>query len=512
MKLHRRCWPHRLLTGITLCGMAAHALAQPAPEQEAPTLAVPAAADPAVADLAVADEAVADEAIADEVRAEEAATDSPVNVADVATEQDDPYAQLRRQIELEELDSAEQAVTQIVTDLEQQTHRYGAELAEPLLLRGDIQFARGEYEEALDDYGRSVHIERVNSGLHNPAQVAAVYREARTLARMGLINEADRREEYAYEVLRKHHGSYSEDLLPGLYHLAQWQDKRNNIFGARRLYGQALLIMESAEEDPYSPALIKPLTGLAATYRNERFPQNYVKEGSVSAFAGGPPSAELYDGQRPLTLNNFPAGQKALERIVEIRQRSAEEDPVALAEAILDLGDWHLLFEKVRLAGQFYQHAERILSATHEEASSALFSQPTLLHYPRPQDPKVPSKLLEPVRMKGHVEVRFTVTDRGTTTRLETLSTEPKGLMDFRVRKSLRAARYRPPLIDGELVAATDQLYRHEFWYYPRTNDSAAAGSDSLETADSGPVAPAAEPAASVAEGGEAENEAGGLQ
>lgn len=496
MKQHRRRWPLRLLTGLALCAAACGALAEAAAPAESGDLDEP---DTPPADLAL-----------EPVASEPAASESAVNVADVAAEQDDPYAQLRRQIELEELDAAEQAVTQIVDELEQQTHRYGAELAEPLMLRGDVKFARGAYEEALDDYGRSVHIERVNAGLHNPAQVAAVYREARTLARMGLTTEADRREEYAYEVLRKHHGSYSEELLPGLYHLAQWQDKRNNIFGARRLYGQALLIMESANEDPYSPALIKPLTGLADTYRNERFPQNYVREGATSAFAGGPPSAELYDGQRPLTLNNFPAGQKALERIVEIRQRTAEQEPVALAEAILDLGDWHLLFEKVRLAGQFYQHAERILSEAHEGASTALFSQPALLHYPRPQDPKIPTNLLEPVRMKGHVAVRFTVTDRGTTTRLQTLSSEPKGLMDFRVRKSLRAARYRPPLIDNQLVEATDQLYRHEFWYYPRANDSATAGSDPLETADSGPAAGAAEPTPTVAEGGD--EEAGGLQ
>ncbi len=409
-----------------------------------------------------------------------------INVADLGEGQSDAYAQLRRQIELEELDSAETAVNAVVAELESQTHRYDAELAEPLLLRGDIAFARGAFDDALDDYGRAVHIRRVNNGLHSPEQVAAVYREARTLERMGLLPEADRREEYAYEVLRKHHGSYSKELLPGLYRLAEWQEKRRKIFGARRLYGQALLILEAADEGGVSESLIKPLTGLADTYRQERFPPIYDRDGTGGAFAtGGTQSAELYDGARPLTLNNFPAGQKALERIVRIRQETADEDPVALAEAILELADWHLLFEKVRLAGQYYQHAERILSAAHEDAAAALFSQATLLHYPRPIDPKPPSNRLNPARAQGHVTVRFTVTDRGTTTRLVTVASEPKGLMDFRVRKSLRAARFRPPLIEGRLSEAKEQTYRHDFWYYPRTNESVPTGSEAETVADS---------------------------
>ncbi|MEM1231678.1 MAG: energy transducer TonB [Pseudomonadota bacterium] len=405
-------------------------------------------------------------------------------MSDLGEADSDRYAQLRRQIELEELDSAEVAVNAVVEDLEAETHRYDAELAEPLLLRGDIAFARGAFEDALDDYGRSVHIRRVNDGLHSPEQVAAVYREARTLERMGLLLEADRREEYAYEVLRKHYGSYSKDLLPGLYHLAQWQEKRRKIFGARRLYGQALLILDAADEAGTSENLIKPLKGLAESYRLERFPPVYDREGGAAAGGGGAPSAELYDGPRPLTLNNFPAGQKALERIVRIRQETAEEDPVALAEAILELADWHLLFEKVRLAGQYYQHAERILNAAHTDAAAALFGEPTLLHYPRPIDPKPPGNRLNPARAQGHVTVKFTVTDRGTTTRLVTVESVPKGLMDFRVRKSLRAARYRPPLLEGRLSEAREQTYRHDFWYYPRTNESAPSGSELKTVAD----------------------------
>lgn len=446
------------------------------------------------AQVAPPDDAQADEAAdtqeavaAAEALAEASATiespNTPIDVAD--TEAESPYAQLRRQIELKELDSAAVEVDALMARLEEEHHRYAEALAEPLLLRGDLAFERGAYEEALDDYGRSVHIERVNAGLHNPAQVEAVYREARTLKAMGLVSEASRREEYAYEVLRKHHGTYSPELLPGLYHLASWQEATNNVFGARRLYGQAVLILESAQQDPLSPELIKPLTGLARSYRLERFPRYYVRESSSGGFTGGSVAADLYDGQRPLTLNNFPAGQKALERIVEIRRLRADEEPVPLAEAILELGDWHLLFEKTRLAGQYYQHVERILNEVNETAAETLFSQATLLHFPQPIDPKQPTNRLKPVAVRGHVEVGFTVTDRGTTSRLVTISSEPSGLMDFRVRKSLRAARYRPPLVDGQFQTASDQRFRHEFWYYPNEKPVEATKPDDAPSAES---------------------------
>ncbi len=390
---------------------------------------------------------------------------------------EDLYQRLERQVELQEYEPTLDEVAQLIDNIEQDSHRYDRQLAMPLMIRGDIRFALEDFPGALDDYSRAVHVQRVNAGLHHPDQVQAVYREASALKKIGQIDEANRREEYAYSILRKHYGAYSPDILPGLYHLADWHRRTNNVFGARRLYGQAVLIVESTEDD-LSPNLIKPLEGLAYTYRIERFPPYYSAESSPSmSLAGSRP--DLYEGSRPLTLNNFPAGEQALMRIVRIREVNKDAEPVKLAEAIIDLADWNLLFEKYKLAEQLYQHAQLLLAEAHEQASSAVFANPEMLHFPQPQNPKRPNNQLAVERKTGHVTLGYTVTDRGTVTKLETLESQPEGLMDFRVRKSMRAARFRPPLIEGQLVPVTDQTYTHEFSYYPTQNESAPTQSKS---------------------------------
>jgi hypothetical protein len=41
-------------------------------------------------------------------------------------------------------------------------------------------------------------------------------------------------------------------------------------------------------------------------------------------------------------------------------------------------------------------------------------------------------------------------------------------MMDFRVRKSIRAARFRPMIVNGVPQASTDYSYTHNFVYYPQ--------------------------------------------
>ena len=85
-------------------------------------------------------------------------------------------------------------------------------------------------------------------------------------------------------------------------------------------------------------------------------------------------------------------------------------------------------------------------------------------------------------RTTGYVEVAFDVTEDGYVRGLNTVGSQPDGLMDFRVRKSLRLARYRPMLVDGVPVAKQAHTYRHEFPYYspredgPRTAAASAGG------------------------------------
>ena len=48
------------------------------------------------------------------------------------------------------------------------------------------------------------------------------------------------------------------------------------------------------------------------------------------------------------------------------------------------------------------------------------------------------------------------------------VASDPAGLMDFRTRKAIKAARFRPRFENGEPVETPGVEYRHEFVYYRR--------------------------------------------
>src|SRR5262249_35648636 len=87
-----------------------------------------------------------------------------------------------------------------------------------------------------------------------------------------------------------------------------------------------------------------------------------------------------------------------------------------------------------------------------------------VLWLPLPAPPTTPPKLKQSVAT-GHVELSYTVTDRGDVDDLTTVSSEPEGKMDTKVRRAFRAARFRPRY-DGDVAVTTkDVKYVYQFPY-----------------------------------------------
>jgi hypothetical protein len=141
---------------------------------------------------------------------------------------------------------------------------------------------------------------------------------------------------------------------------------------------------------------------------------------------------------------------------------------MALAEAILELADWYLLFDKTRRAYPLYEHVYTLLAETEGFAVQDYFAEPKMLYFPQPQDPRKPPVAMRGERREGYVEIAYEISKTGYARSLKTVDAEPQGLMDFRVRKSLRLSRYRPALVEGLPMDKLDHTYRHEFGYFPK--------------------------------------------
>jgi tetratricopeptide (TPR) repeat protein len=406
----------------------------------------------------------------------------PISLEELLGGPEDPLTRVEEQIQTREYDTALRWLEDHIDTVENGSHRYERELIRPLTLLGDAYAGKGEYATALGHYQRATHLSRVNDGLNSPAQVEIVYREANALKALGDFRQANDREEYAYHVLTRHHDPMDEQLLPGIYHLANWYERTSNVFAARSLYQHAVAII-SANDKLDTPEAIPAFQGLASSYRLERFPA-FARNESSGASSGTTISTSTTGtvGQQ-ISVNNFPAGEAALQRIVRIRQSQQPFDQMALAEAVLDLADWYMLFDKTQRSVPLYAHAWELMESIDGFDVASRFAEPELLYFPRPDDPSVPSAAERGALDTGYVEVAFDVTDTGYVRGLTTVGSLPDGLMDFRVRKSLRVARYRPMLVDGVPVAKQAHTYRYEFPYYQdRSEDREAERADDANT------------------------------
>ncbi len=395
------------------------------------------------------------------------------------------FAFLQQQIYRGEAPSAQSELETIVSQIEAVRHRYDEALVVPLTLLGDAYMVQREYDKALDHYDRARHTARVNYGLFDPRQLPVVYREADAFKKIGDLASAGQREEYAYEVMHKSMEPYDPKLLPGLMRLAGFYLETYNYLSARTLFNRAMSIHTSSGKH-FTLDAIPALQGIALTHRLERFPPFYVSNTDDNRMRGPTPGLNTSDlDNQFVAFNNFPAGEKALQQIIEIHRQQEPEDPQATLDAIVTLADWHLLFGRSNTANTLYSHVYEKMAENGADASR-FFGNPKLLYIPLPQDPKPPPASKRQQVSTGKVQLGFNVAPSGRVRKLTTLESMPEDLMDFRVRRSMRLAVFRPMLVEGVPVTAEAQEYTHEFSYYPTADQVLTASTTEPEGMEEG--------------------------
>ena len=389
----------------------------------------------------------------------------------VDAEERERYGFIQQQIYRGESPQAVEALQQTIDRVQQAQHRYHEELVVPLTLLGDAMMVQQDIDAALDHYDRARHVARVSFGLFDPRQIPVVYREAEALRKSGNLQQSGQREEYAFEVVRKAYPEYDPKALPAAYRLARFYLETSNELPARAIYQYALQIHQ-ANGSADTVEAIPALQGIAHSHRLERFPIFFA---SLDEPVREAPSVGLRGNeldQQYVSFNNFPAGERALQQIVAIRQAEQPPDHVATFEAMLELADWHLLFDRTRTATTLYGHVFEQMQINGEDAA-AFFAQPRLIYFPRPSDPvrPPPDKRGEPVQ--GKVTLQFDVGANGRVRSMQTVASVPRRLMDFKVRRSMRYAVYRPRLAAPDQPEIGRQLqFTHKFNYFPLKNDT----------------------------------------
>ena len=429
--------------------------------------------------LLIGIQAHAEEQAVDQIPAESTAVVGVPVAAPVNALEQDQTTFIEAQINSGEADSALAAVDAMISQIEALHHRYHVDLVTPLKLKGDALMELDQPHEAIESFSRARHIARTNYGLFDRRQIDVVHREADALRAVGDLATAAKREEYAYEVARRDFEEYDPDLLPSINRLAGFYLETQNPLAARTLYNRAYLIHEHSGTD-HDPSAVPVLLGIAQTHRLERFPARYVTTSNSNHLEG--PQAGLTNSDldtQYLGINSFPAGERALQIVVEIQRRTFGENSPQEIEAILDLADWHLLFQRSHTAHTLYTHIyEKLAELGHDPAT--LFGHPRLLYYPRPEDLKRPPADVRGERKTGVVQLSFGVSPSGRVRNLKTVGVVGNNTMLFRTRRSMRVAVFRPKFENGSVVVAQDQVFNYEFPYWTRSDRARDEKADEL--------------------------------
>ena len=215
----------------------------------------------------------------------------------------------------------------------------------------------------------------------------------------------------------------------------RWLRGSSRFDDAHSYYIRAISIIRAADE-PQSVLLVEPLRGIANTYREQR---------------------------RPLG-----AGINALGRALRILRSQSEPDKFQIAEILRDIGDWHTAFSRVGPTGNEYREAWSVLTELEDgitlqqrwfyDPSDVLKTNPSTLGLADPE---------EPGATQGYVLVSFDVTPTGQATNISVLESEPSEFKDEATALSIQRSRFRPRMLNGELISAKGITRRYTFFYIP---------------------------------------------
>jgi tetratricopeptide (TPR) repeat protein len=424
----------------------------------------------------------------------------------------------------------QERLEQAVEALEATGDTWHPMIAESMISLARLLQADGNHTEALATLERAVHISRVNHGLFSLQQGPAIKMQVESHLALGEWEEADSLEQYHFYIHSRSLGEGNAELIPALLSYAEWHveafaERRGELPATRlidayRLYSAVMSLIDAQPEPERYPRerylhRLAYLSWLMQRTGVQSRPETlYAKTRQVDDNWAD----RITDGQYRLHNNPFLQGEYVLEQIIAMRQRRVEESAPGSsiqremkklhAEAVLDMADWNLLFDRRQRAESVYKQAWSLLANEDEALKKDVFDRVVLIpSFENFMQPERTTELTEggspamatafsstrPVRAESRrswpwVTMRFDLTRNGRVTNVEVLeaSTEINENVRRNMVMALRGSVIRPALRDGAPDITRGLVYR--FPYDPSRiagseTDTESSG-QSAETAD----------------------------
>jgi len=368
-----------------------------------------------------------------------------------------------------------------VAEIESLGGAWDLELTEELTALGRLQQQLGDHRAAITTLTRAMHVSRVNAGLHSLQQVPVVEAMIQSFGELGDWGQVDKYQNYMYFVQRRAYGHEDPRMIPALERLGRWNLEAFSLGFGEPLGGRlstAQLMFRAATQ----------MVGMHFGRKDERY-QTYLRDVARSAYLVSLYPEYMAELSRPEyrssedklrdtlfefgtpSARGYMAGSQALEEIVAFHEEEGDS-PYLLAEAITNLADWELIYERRNAAEELYGRAWTILAEQDdsEELFQRLFGQVVAI----PSFVELPVNLLlgssssrRPRLNADYVDVRLDVTDYGAPRNLVVLTEQTEANADqlSRVRREIRQTVFRPLIVDGVPQDSRGHRFRYRYWY-----------------------------------------------
>jgi len=335
-----------------------------------------------------------------------------------------------------------------LASIEARANPFSTTLTNVVMARGLTQTELENFADAEESFRRAQHISHRAGGVYTPEQMEIVDHLTRLNLRQGKVVDADREQAFNLRISEHAYGEESEKLLPILQRLGAYFASRGKMIPLattpdyryyredvfRRsinLYQRAIKIIE----DNYGVSdlrLVEPLRGLARA--------------------------------RLLQITNRSKSEAALERVLSIVEANPDTDLPDRITAMVNLGDIYTITGDKRAKSVYLQTWQLMQEDEAQmQLSAETFGSPTRL-YPEGSSVLYLSRRPDAAKKEDaelFIDVEYSISKSGRVTNLELLDKNVPNAQVRNLRSRLSATRFRPRIIDGELVA-TDNLMIHQ--------------------------------------------------
>ena len=351
---------------------------------------------------------------------------------------------------------------------------YATELSDLYLGLGEVYMKDGEYEQARDAYHRGVLVVRVNAGPNSPEQTNLLYLIANIETLLDEPKQADKIIDNVRFINEQYYGEHSPELYPVFERMYDWYHTARPLDVDESKYKDYLEVIDVAEAMVDIQEHTNGLTASQAARAYRRMAESHFEAMRFAVveddwidpriIVSSDVPYSITPGHEDLSMReHYKKGREAFRTHLDLIKADPSKTPLDHAEALADMGDWSLYFEKFRAARKLYEEAYLVLLASSEYAELA----DEYLGRPRPMEftdiiaDSIDGAPLE----EGSVslDISMTVTRIGNVRYVQILN-PPEILSDDdigEIRRTVQDTPFRPSLKGGKTVTTEEFIWQH---------------------------------------------------